>query len=434
MKGVARRPAPPDLDEAVPALTLKVGTYALHHGGLAVARTLGRAGVSVYGVHEDRFAPAGLSRYTAGRFIWSTGGQHSYQDQLLAGVQAVGERIGRPTVLIPTDDHAAIFVATHADTLRRWFLLPRQSAAMVREVTDKSALAARCCVLGVPVPAAEKVTSREQLEAFTQTTRLPVVVKCCEPWLLPTGRRATSTRIITTRRDLLGLDTSTPLLLQEHIPADRSEDWLFHGYCDEASDCLVAFTGRKVRSYPTDAGETALGRATRNPTLEGQARSLLRSLGYRGIVSLDYRFDWRDGMYKLLDLNPRVGAIFRLFETDTGVDVIRALHLDLTGKTVPSGAPIDGRVVVVEGNDLRSGWAHMRDRRLTARELWSSWQAIDEAAWLATDDVLPALVALTRAVVRRGPHSRAGNRRGDSPRYLRGRARTGRVQPKAALG
>ena len=105
----------PSYDTSVPALTLKVGEYTLHHGGLGIARTLGRAGVPVYGVHEDRFAPAGLSRYTTGRFVWRTGGQDTHQDQLLAGLDFVAGRIGTRAVLIPTDDYAAVFVADHAD-------------------------------------------------------------------------------------------------------------------------------------------------------------------------------------------------------------------------------------------------------------------------------------------------------------------------------
>jgi len=38
-------------------------------------------------------------------------------------------------------------------------------------------------------------------------------------------------------------------------------------------------------------------------------------------MDLDYRFDKRDGQYKLLDFNPRIGAQFRLLVDDNGLDV-----------------------------------------------------------------------------------------------------------------
>jgi D-aspartate ligase len=391
----------PAYDTTVPALTLKVGEYVLHHGGLGIARSLGRVGVPVYGVHEDRLAPAGLSRYTTGRFVWPTGGQDTYQDQLLAGLDFVACRVGTPAVLIPTDDYAAVFMADHADVLRERFLLPKQSAALVREVSDKAALHERCLSLAVAVPRVTVITDRAALESFAATTELPIVVKRARPRLLADGRRATSTRVVHDRGELLRLDPcSDVLLLQEYLPPAHAEDWLFHAYCDENSDCLVAFTGRKLRSFPPGAGETAIGRAARNPVLEDQARTLLARLGYRGAVSMDYRLDRRSGSYLLLDLNPRVGAIFRLFHTEHGVDVIRAMHLDLTGRAVPDGTPVEGRVVVVEGYGLRSTWSQVRSRTLAARELWTALQATRELAWLTRDDLIPALVALVRAAVR----------------------------------
>ncbi|GAA3446531.1 carboxylate--amine ligase [Planomonospora venezuelensis] len=404
-------------DTSVPALVLKVGEYALHHGGLAVARTLGRLGIPVYGVHEDRFSPAGLSRYATGRFVWRTGDQRHYRRQLLDGMGMVAERIGRPAVLIPTDDHAALFAAEHAEVLRDRFLIPAQAASLVRGVIDKAELHARCRALGFAVPEATTVTGADGLASFARTAAFPVVAKRAVPLLLPDGRRARSTRIVRGLGELLRLDVSSALLLQEHIPAEHGEDWLFHGYCDARSECPVAFTGRKLRSFPPGAGETALGRSERNPALEHQARSLLRELGYRGPVSMDYRFDRRDGRYKLLDLNPRVGAIFRLFATDSGLDVVRALHLDLTGRPVVAGEPVDGRVVMVESNDVRSAWSLLRARRLTPHEWWSSWRAIHETAWFAPDDLVPPLVALARAVAPR--RRRAGSA---PPRYLPGRA------------
>ncbi|MBP2706885.1 hypothetical protein JOL79_24050 [Microbispora sp. RL4-1S] len=409
-------------DTSVPALTFKVGAYPVHHGGLGVARTLGRAGIPVYGVHEDRLAPAGLSRYAAGRFVWPTAGQEEHRRQLLAGIEWVAGRIGRPAVLVPTDDHAAIFVADHADTLRRWFLFAAPSAELVREVTDKAALHRRCRDLGVPVPEATVITDSAGLLAYAETASFPVVAKRAVPTLLADGRRARSTRILRGAADLLRTDVSSPVLLQEHIPAGPGDDWLFHGYCDASSECLAGFTGRKLRSFPADAGETALGRVERNRTLEDQARSLLAALGYRGAVSLDYRYDRRDGTYRLLDFNPRVGAVFRLFTTGSGVDVVRALHLDLTGRPVPRDGAVDGRALMVEGYDVRSSWSSLAAGGLTPRQWWSSLRSVRETAWIAADDPVPAVVALARSAGAASGLWPPPPHRPGPPAYLEGRA------------
>jgi D-aspartate ligase len=48
----------------------------------------------------------------------------------------------------------------------------------------------------------------------------------------------------------------------------------------------------------------------------------MQEIGYSGIVDIGYRYDRRDGEYKLLDVNPRVGATFRLFVDSNGMDVV----------------------------------------------------------------------------------------------------------------
>jgi D-aspartate ligase len=65
-----------------------------------------------------------------------------------------------------------------------------------------------------------------------------------------------------------------------------------------------------------------------NDTLAEQASKFRRALRFRGVVDLDWRFDKRDGHFKLVDYNPRLGAQFRLIQTRAGIDVVRALHLD----------------------------------------------------------------------------------------------------------
>ena len=121
-------------------------------------------------------------------------------------------------------------------------------------------------------------------------------------------------------------------MLQEFVPGDQRHDWFFHGYCDADSVCRPAFTGVKVRSYPSTAGLTSFGRSAPNAPLAREVTGLLARLGYRGLLDLDIRLDARDGRYHLLDFNPRLGAQFRVFRDAAGTDVALAAYLDLTGQ------------------------------------------------------------------------------------------------------
>src|ERR1700735_2402729 len=105
-----RRPAgwAAAVDTSTPAVVLKLDPNVMHHGGLGVIRSLGRLGVPVYGVQEGPLAPAASSRYLSGRYFWSPGPDD--HDPITAGLTALAGRIGRPAVLLPTDDAGAIFL------------------------------------------------------------------------------------------------------------------------------------------------------------------------------------------------------------------------------------------------------------------------------------------------------------------------------------
>src|SRR6266540_2174268 len=146
------RTAAVSFDTKVPVLVLKVGHYTLHHGGVGIVRSLGRVGISVYGVHEDRFAPAARSKYLQGSLVWPN--DDLEVDQLLEGMAAIGGSLDHPTILIPTDDFAAILIAEHAAMLDRWFVFPRPPSGLPREVASKKSLYLLCKRLGVPCPEA----------------------------------------------------------------------------------------------------------------------------------------------------------------------------------------------------------------------------------------------------------------------------------------
>jgi D-aspartate ligase len=389
-------------DATVPVLVLAVNPLVLHHGFVGIIRSLGRMGVPVYSVVNGRFTPAVASRYLTGAFIWQRPGLDA--ERLLEGMAMIGERLNRPTIVIPTDDFGAVFLAEQAAALQRWFVLPRQPASLPRTLANKKELYLLCQRIGVPCPKVVFPGSIAQVNDFVKHAAFPVVVKVAQSWLRPQGAHTTS--IARTPKELYAICQSMDgaggpnLIFQEYIAPAYGEDWFYHGYCNRRSDCGVGFTGRKLRSYPPFAGPTTLGKAVVNDPLRQQAEALLEAVSYSGIMDLDYRLDRRDGQYKLVDFNPRIGAQFRLFEDGAGVDVARALYLDLTGRCVPASRPIEGRTFVVEFHDLAASLRYLRQGRLTFHDWRRSLKGTREWAWSCRDDPLPFLVMCIRLLLR----------------------------------
>jgi predicted ATP-grasp superfamily ATP-dependent carboligase len=429
----------PDFDTSTPAVVLKLDPNVMHHGGLGVIRSLGRLGVPVYGVHEGPWAPAANSVYLRGRCFWQpiTG----ETDQVLAGLGQLADRIGRPAVLLPTDDAGAIFLAEHGAQLRPRFLFSDPPADLPRQVAGKYSLYQLCGALGAPCPHVALPGSLAQARAFAADVGFPLIAKITTPWAHDSGLRSTSIiansgQLAATYQDFAGAGAG--LMLQEFVPGGSGHDWFFHGYCDVNSVCRPAFTGVKERSYPAHAGLTCLGRSTPSARLRAEVTALLTRLGYRGILDLDLRLDARDGQYKLLDFNPRLGAQFRLFRDTAGMDVATAAYLDLTGQPIPSGEQVAGRRFLVENYDPLGALRYWRDGELGLASWVASLRAVDETAWFARDDLRPfGLMCVRmgwRLATRPLARERGQSRRTDF-RYRSGRAapRPGRAAGNSRL-
>ena len=414
-------------DFTTPAVVLKFDQNPMHHGGLGAIRSLGRLGVPVYGVHEGPWAPAASSRYLRGRWFWQPDAEDT--ERTTAGLLTLAERIGRPAVLIPTDDAGAIFLAEHGGPLREAFLFPAPPPDLPRRLAGKFSMHEMCRSLDVPAPLTVLPASAEEAAAFAGQAGYPLIAKLSAPWLgAAAGLRSTS--VVTGEAQLASLwdacaSTGAGLMLQEFIPGGPGDDWFFHGYCGAEATCRPSFTGVKIRSYPAHAGLTSLGRAVTDEALRERLAGLLARLSYRGIVDLDLRRDARDGEFKLLDFNPRLGAQFRLFRDSAGVDVVIAAYLDLTGQEIPEGSQLDRRFLV-ENYDPIGALGYWRSGELGFRPWLASLRGVDETAWFAADDLRPfGLMCLrmgARGITRRFSGGGRGRQSRD-PRFQTGRAR-----------
>ncbi len=387
-------------DASTPVVILKTE----HYGSLGIFRSLGRLGVTVYGIDRDPDAPGLRSRYCRRAFIWDADGTD--QKATLEFLLRVGLSIGRRSILIPTSDETALFTARYSERLNRWFIIALTDITLGRTLCSKKEMYYTARSLGIPVPKTEFPQSRSDLVNFARTAAFPVMLKGIDGKRLEqrTGKKMVIAR---SERELLGLydameDIIDPnLMLQEYIPGDDDSVWMFNGYFNAGSECMAGFTGRKLRQNPVYTGMTSLGLCQRNEAVWETTRRFMKAIGYRGVLDIGYRYDARDGLYKVLDVNPRIGATFRLFTGSNGMDVVRALYLDLTGQKIHGSAAPEGRKWFVEDKDLHSCCRYFRDGKLRFRDWLVSYDGVQEAAYFAKDDLLPFWTMITNHIMRK---------------------------------
>ncbi|TMQ92797.1 ATP-grasp domain-containing protein [Actinomadura soli] len=416
-------PSATRLDPGLPALLLRTDRNHFHHGTLAAIRSLGRAGVPVHAILEGRGNPSSRSRYLHRGHPWAP--PAARPAALLSHLRAIGERVGGTALLVPLDDAGAIFVAEHADALAPHFAFPHQDPGVPRSVADKSLLLDACARYGIQCPPSRTPASAREVDEAARELGLPLVAKWARPWLRGPGLRSTTlVRTLGEAHRLFGASRvrdpdgdAGPLILQRRLPPEGG-DWFFQGYFDASLDCLFGGVGRKHLAHPPQAGHTVEGEWVDNAELGRLAVRIVRLLGCRGPVDLDFRLDPDGGGYHLLDFNPRLGAQFRLFTDRNGLDQIRVLHLAQSGRRVPAVRPAFGRSLLVENHylqqsatrplralprtflpspaTLRSLPTKVRPLRETLRPL----READEFAWYAGDDLPPFLAMGRQSVLR----------------------------------
>lgn len=390
------------IDTSTPILVFGLGPGELHHGALGIARSAGRLGIPVHRLARERATPVTLSRYNRS---WTQVPRQAPPEQVLELMHETVRRIGAP-ILIPVDDAGSVFVDEHVQELGD-FIFAHQPDGLARHLSSKHGMYELCQEQAVPTPRSAFPTSESEAAELCELWEFPAVLKCINAGEAPEG----SPRVAIASDRKQALDAyhamevidAPNVMFQEYIPGSPETVWMFNGYFDANSDCKVGFTGKKIRQSPPYTGATTLGVCELNECVHETTLRFMKQIGYRGIVDMGYRFDERDGRYKLLDVNPRIGATFRLFVGADGTDVLRAMYLDLTGQEVPSTSLQPGRRWLVEHMDLSSSVVYRRRGDLTLLGWLRSFKGVREAAWFAHDDPVPVLGLWLKLLFKRVP-------------------------------
>jgi D-aspartate ligase len=386
------------VDTSTPVLIFGLSRGAFHHGALGIARSAGRLGIPVHRLCRERTAPAAHSRYG---HSWRYIPADATSEEILEMLEEYHRDIGT-AVLVPIDDVSSVFVDEHAAALADAFLFPRQPTGLAHSLSSKREMHEICQTHSIPTPAASFPQSESDVLALASDVDYPTVLKCINaadsPPTAPRVAIAEDATELLARYREMSASRPDNVMLQQYIPGTPEAVWMFNGYFDESSECRVGFTGRKVRQSPPYTGVTTLGVCATNATVKETTVRLMKAVGYRGVLDIGYRYDERDGEYKLLDVNPRIGGTFRLFVAGDGMDVMRALYLDLTGQQIHPSSAQDGRRWVVEPTDFASSLVYLRRGDISFARWARSFRGVREAAWFARDDPRPFLALWVRLV------------------------------------
>jgi len=375
----------------VPVVILRLSPYPAHPGTIGLIRTLGRLGAPVHLITER--SPAQRSRYVCSWTVAPPSTDPAAVFRSLNQLDVPG------AVLVPVDDVGLLLVEREREHLAGCFLVPEQPPGVAAGLSDKERLQELAKRAGVPILPTFRPRTGAEAREIADDMGFPLVCKVAKP-RPGAGRSVTIVRSARELADVLirtTRDSARPnLVLQEYVAVGSQTRWMVNAYYDAASRPLFAATARKVRQWPAATGATSWGVTDNRPELLELHHRLMTSVGYCGIVDAGYLHDPRDGRFKVVDVNPRIGATFRLFTGRGGTDVARALYLDLTGQLVQPDEVPNGRTWMVEHRDLASAVVSWRRGELRLASYARALPRVSEAAWWDRDDPRPG-VALAGA-------------------------------------
>jgi D-aspartate ligase len=364
--------------------------------GLALARSLGRSGVAVYGA-VFRANEFGLrSRYLRGRCVASERDERARDRRVLAYLRRLAGG-GRP-VLVPERDEHVDFVLRNWDEVTALANVPLPAdPEIVHRLRRKDLLPLAAAAAGVPAPATVAVENEESLRAATLTP--PFLLKPVEgqEYALRFGDKAVVAGSIDEAVDVWrsARDAGFEMILQELVPDSHEQVFSLFTYVGRSGDPLASVVGRKVRQGPLRFGTSAVFEVRFDPDVLDLGLRLLGSAGYTGFAHVEFARDPRDGTFKVLEVNTRLPVWAGIAMTDT-FDVARTAYDDLRGVIAPARAPFRGDLAwVYLAKDLWVSAQMARRRELSARAFLAQHvRARKVGAVFAVDDPLPALASV----------------------------------------
>ena len=373
--------------------------------GLAVVRSLGRAGIPVC-VVDDELSISRFSRYATHTLRVPDLRDHG---RAVEAVLEAGRRYGLDGwVLFPTRDELVAAFSHARDRLAERFRVPVPEWEVTRWAWDKRNTYSLAAELGIPTPRTWRVHSAE--EALGIEAEGPFAVKPAikEHFIYATKAKAwrADTRAELAERVARAAEIcgAGEVMVLELVPGDGRRQLSFCTFFRDGT-AVGRMTARRLRQHPHEFGRASTYVETvEEPAVEAMATALLRAMGYYGLAEVEFKQDPRDGSFKLLDVNARTWGYHSLGRR-AGVDFPRMLFADQVGKAVEPCRARPGVRWVRLVTDLPTGALDVLNRRLGAREWLRTLRRADTESVFCRDDPLPAwaeLALVPYLAVRRG--------------------------------
>ncbi len=332
---------------------------------------LGAGPTALAGIREvsreklDVFA-IGLNRFEAGLFskhCTSLGVCDPFKDSkgLVKLLENFAQKESGKLILIPTGDEFIEFLSQYKEELAyfgyKFSLLNNDLSELF---LNKEKFYNLCQQTKTPAPKTWTINQDSSLEKWSQDALYPCFIKPIyyHKWAKVYGLKKGF--LVFDKDELLRTYDKVSknideLIVQEVIEGADDKIVIYTANFSKNLKPKQIFTGRKKRQYPKGFGTTTAAISEDIKEIKNYAENILSEVGFEGVCDVEFKFDKRDGLYKIIEINPRIGRWYRLV-TKSGKKPLTSSILDLakSEKTLQESEQENGKLWLFPIRDLPS--------------------------------------------------------------------------------
>ncbi|MBX9711798.1 MAG: ATP-grasp domain-containing protein [Xanthobacteraceae bacterium] len=389
----------PDIPKSASSVLPGVVILGGAHNALALARSFGRKGIPVVLVSDDHPLPS-FSRYVHRSLDWPGATAPDAAAWLLAFAAQNGFQ---SWLLLPCADNEVRLVAENHTLLSASFQVFGTPWQKLQHLCNKQLLVHAAQQAGIAVPKSYDVNSAD--DAASVEVTFPVVLKpamrmvrnaftSAKAW-----RAETRNELVELYRTAAALQGQDGIVVQEYIPGGGEAQFSYAGLWSRNAP-VAELSARRTRQYPVEFGYTStFVEIVDNDEVMRVARKLLSSIGFEGLVEVEFKYDARFGTYKILDVNPRSWSWLSLCEAG-GFDFAHSTEAILKGETRPVQHAASGHAWIHASRDLAAAIQLMMMDRLNLGDWFKGYRQKLTWAVFAWDDPVPAFLELPTTLAR----------------------------------
>ena len=362
--------------------------------GIGVVRSLGRNGIPVLGIETDLMSLGMVSRYCRG--LVAPNPKKYTEDQFVDFLMSVGQQQQIKSVLFPAREDLEVIVLKNRGKLERYYDFALAKLEVVEKIMDKEKFCQSLDNMDIPYPKTYFSRSVAEIEETSKIISYPCIIKPTtsmefgKEFGVKVFKADSAEQLISNYRK--ATKSGYKMIIQEIIPGADTELYSFFGYFDRNSKLLASFTLVKIRQYPPGFGVTALGKNIDAPEIIDLGTKYLKSIGYHGLMDAEFKKDPRDGKFKFIEVNARLG-IQNGLALRCGVNLPLVAYMDMVGRTIPRSIPCSREVKWVSMvADIRSSVPRIVRGELSPIVWLRSFRGEKVYSVFAWDDPLPFLL------------------------------------------